>query len=75
MNNTDRLQNRLISIEPASHYLGRSVHSVRYLVRTKQVPFVRIGSRIFFDQKALDEFISQRTTPAREVPTPDAREN
>ena len=51
------LPKRLFSIKDAAAYLGFSVRSIRNLVYSRQLPIVRLGTKMFFDIKDLDLWI------------------
>jgi hypothetical protein len=50
---------RLLSVEDAAVYLGRSVHSVRHLIAAKKLPVVKMDQRLFIDLVDLDRIISE----------------
>lgn len=43
-----------------SQYLGCSVSMVRKLIRTKAIPFYRVGTKILFEKSAIDWWISNQ---------------
>lgn len=55
--NAPSLEPRLLSIKAAASYLSCTVWAVRNLVWNRDVPSLKIGNRILFDRKDLDDFI------------------
>lgn len=41
-------------------------YRLNWLIRTRQIPIVKIGRRIFFDEKEILEWISKHSIPADE---------
>lgn len=56
---------RLMSIEEAAVYLGRTKHSLQHLINQRRIPFVRDGRRIFLDTLELDRWIRDNTEEAQ----------
>jgi excisionase family DNA binding protein len=54
-----RPQKRLFSLEDTSIYLGRSINSVRDMIHSGKMPFIRDGKRIFIDLRDLDLWIDR----------------
>ncbi len=50
---------RLLTVEQAAEYLGRSAHSVRHLIRAGRLPVVRLDDRLYLDRKDLDRVIEE----------------
>jgi excisionase family DNA binding protein len=48
---------RLLTMEQAGEYLGRSRESMQHLVSSGKLPTVRSDRRVFLDLKDLDEWI------------------
>ncbi len=55
---------RLLSIDQAATYLGRSKTSVQHLVAQRRIPVVREGRRVFLDVRELDSWITSNSEPA-----------
>lgn len=55
----------LMDLENAAKYLGVKCDTMRFLRRTKQLPFVRIGAKLYLKQHDLDSYIERMTEPAR----------
>jgi len=55
---TARSTTRLLSIEDAARYLGRSVEAVRHMVNAGKIPTVRGDRRTQIDLKDLDAWIA-----------------
>jgi excisionase family DNA binding protein len=53
------LPKRLYTLKEASHYLGRTLWSVRELVWKGSIPIVREGKRIFIDVNDLNSYIER----------------
>ena len=58
-----------MSIQDAAVYLGVKVDTMRWLRRTKQLPFVKIGAKLMIRQSALETYIEQMTELVRPGPT------
>ena len=54
-----RSQARLLTVQDAANYLGRSAHAVRHLCDMGTLPTVRIDNRVFLDVKDLDKVIAE----------------
>jgi excisionase family DNA binding protein len=55
---------RLLSVQEAAVYLGRSKASVQHLIAQRRIPVVRDGRRVFLDVHELDRLIEANTEPA-----------
>ncbi|MBZ5620063.1 MAG: helix-turn-helix domain-containing protein [Acidobacteriia bacterium] len=51
-------QPRLLSVQRAAEYMGRSAHSIRHLCSSGKLPVVRLDGRIFLDREDLDQIIT-----------------
>jgi excisionase family DNA binding protein len=49
---------RLLNLTDGARYLSVSYWTLRGLLHTGQIPYVRIGRRLLVDRVDLDEFIS-----------------
>jgi excisionase family DNA binding protein len=47
-------------VKEAAPYIGASAYKLREMVRMKQIPHYRIGSRIFFRKEVLDKWIEKQ---------------
>lgn len=47
----------IFDVQETAEYLQCSVSSVRKLVRSKQIPHFRIGSKLNFNKEAVDQWI------------------
>ena len=56
---------RLLTVDQAAVYLGRSKASVQHLVAQRRISVVREGRRIFLDIRELDAWIAANTEPAQ----------
>jgi excisionase family DNA binding protein len=61
---TGVLAPRLLPIKQAAGYLSCTVWAVRSLAWNREVPSMKIGNRILFDKKDLDEFIEAQKVAA-----------
>jgi excisionase family DNA binding protein len=59
-----RIQPRLLTVDQAAEYLGRSKVAVQHMVAARRLPVVRDGRRIFLDVRELDRWIEQNTEKA-----------
>ena len=50
---------RLLTVDQAGTYLGRTAHAIRHLLAKKALPAVRIDGRIFIDIRDLDQVIDR----------------
>jgi excisionase family DNA binding protein len=48
---------RLLTVEQAASYLGRSKEGVEHMVASAKIPTVRIDRRVFIDVRDLDRLI------------------
>ncbi|PYI54493.1 excisionase family DNA-binding protein [Paenibacillus flagellatus] len=49
-----------MSVKEAAPYIGASEYKLREMVRQKEIPSYRIGSRILFRKTTLDDWIAQQ---------------
>ncbi len=59
------MEQLLWDFEEARMKLGKSVHSMRWLIRTRAVPIVRIQNRIYFSPSAILKWIEEHSIPAQ----------
>jgi excisionase family DNA binding protein len=57
-----RLYPRLLTIDQAAVYLGRSPEAMQHLVASGKVPAVRADRRVFLDRTDLDKWIDDNKT-------------
>ncbi len=57
---------RLITAKEASQYLSLSTDTIYRMASLKKLPYLKIGDRILFDIKALDQWIEKRMIRERE---------
>ena len=51
----------IVDAKQAAKFLNISIHTVRWLTKTRQIPFVRLGKRLIkFDLNRLAEWLSDR---------------
>lgn len=51
----------LIAKHPA---LGRRKYTLDWLIRTRRIPIVPVGRRIYFDESAISKWIEEKKIPA-----------
>jgi len=54
-----RIDQRLLSVEEAARYLGRTKEAVQHLVAAGKLPTVRIDRRVYLDIEDLDRLIEE----------------
>ncbi len=57
-----RLYPRLLTIDQAAVYLGRTREAVQHLASSGKVPTVRADRRVFLDRVDLDKWIDENKT-------------
>jgi excisionase family DNA binding protein len=57
---------RLITAKEASQYLSLSTDTVYRMASLKKLPYLKIGDRVLFDVKALDQWIEKRMIRERD---------
>ncbi len=57
---------RLITAKEASQYLSLSTDTVYRMASLKKLPYLKIGDRVLFDVKSLDQWIEKRMIRERE---------
>jgi len=55
-------EKRLLNYVEAAEHLGISRYSLRNLVCRREIPFIKVGTRIYFTRAKLDQWIEDRTT-------------
>ena len=55
---------RLLTVEQAAAYIGRSKEAVQHMTAARKLPTVRDGRRVFVDIRELDRWIERNTEPA-----------
>lgn len=58
MNELPKVERTTLTMKETAEYLGVSYWLVNQLVRRKQIPCARVGGRVLFRVKALDEYLS-----------------
>ena len=66
---------RLLDKEKAAAYLGMEKGALVMRVWRKQIPCIRVGRRVFFDVKALDQWIEAQAQTAAGVTVEEALRN
>ncbi len=57
---------RLITAKEASQYLSLSTDTVYRMASLKKLPYLKIGDRVLFDVKALDQWVEKHTIREKE---------
>lgn len=60
--NSAQLQQRLMTIEQAAAYLGRTPEATQHLTSSGKIPTVRADRRVFVDRLDLDQWITDNKT-------------
>ena len=60
MNELPKVERITLTMKETAEYLGVSYWLVNQLVRRKQIPCARVGGRVLFRVKALDEYLSTK---------------
>lgn len=55
-------KSRLLNVEAAAKYIGRSRFALRHLIAKKKIPSVRQDGRVFLDRKDLDNWLEMGKT-------------
>ena len=58
------MEQLLWNFEETRKKLGKSAHSMRWLVRKRAVPIVRIQNRIYFRPQEIEKWIEEHSIPA-----------
>lgn len=48
---------KIFNVKEVADYLNCSVSAIRTLVRNKQIPYFRIGSKLNFNKEAVDRWV------------------
>jgi len=54
---SEAVRPRLLTVEQAGSYLGRSKEAVEHMIASAKIPTVRIDRRVFIDVRDLDRLI------------------
>src|SRR5512136_3205541 len=57
---------RLITAKEASQYLNLSTDTIYRMASQKKLPYLKIGDRVLFDVKALDQWIERHMVREKE---------
>ena len=58
------IMTELIDVSTAAHHLGIAKITVYKMVSAKKIPFTKIGRRVLFDPKIIENWIADHTTAA-----------
>jgi excisionase family DNA binding protein len=53
-------ESRLLSVNEAAGYIGRTPKAVRHMIASGTIPAVRGGSRVHLDRADLDQWVEMR---------------
>ncbi len=59
-----------MNIQDAAEYLGFAVHTLYGWTSQRRIPFVKIGGRVRFDKRKLDQWLEQFELDVIEDPSP-----
>jgi len=62
LSSAEGIKPRLLTVEEAGRYLGRSRESVQHLIAEGKLPTVRADRRVFLDIRDLDAWIETNKT-------------
>jgi excisionase family DNA binding protein len=54
-----KMQKRLLSVEEAAAYLGRTKEAVQHMIAASKLPTVKSDRRVFLDVRDLDQWIER----------------
>jgi len=54
-----KIQKRLLSVEEAAAYLGRTKEAVQHMIAAGKLPTVKSDRRVFLDVRDLDQWIER----------------
>ena len=57
---------RLVNAKEASQYLSLSTDTIYHMASQKKLPYLKIGDRVLFDIKALDQWIERHLVREKE---------
>ena len=60
MSELAKVERTTLTMKETAEYLGISYWLVNQLVRRKQIPCARVGGRVLFRVKALDEYLKEK---------------
>ena len=58
---------RLLDIRQAAAWLGLSDRGLRSVIKERRIPCTRVGTRLRFSTKSLEEYLRIRTTGPRKI--------
>jgi excisionase family DNA binding protein len=60
LENYKKVERTTLTMRETAEYLGISYWLVNQLVRRKQIPFARVGGRVLFRVKSLEEYLKEK---------------
>ncbi len=64
---TNQPVRRLLTVDEAAEYLGRTRRAIEGLVRRRKIPFTKLDRRVQFDTQSLDICIARHTQRERSI--------
>lgn len=58
---SNKIQQRLLNIKETAVYLNKTVWALYQMISRRQIPFVKMGDRVYFDSLRLNEWIKEKT--------------
>lgn len=58
---TEAIEKRLLSVKELSEYTGLAAWTIYEWVSQKRIPFVKLGRKVAFDLRRIDELIEEGT--------------
>lgn len=63
---TDNQTDEYLNIEQLSELIKRSIPSIRGLVYRRKIPVMKIGKKLMFERKAIDEWLQRAVRKTKE---------
>ncbi len=60
LENYQKIERTTLTMEEVAKYLGISYWLVGQLVKRKEIPHFRMGGRVLFRKKAIDEYVEEQ---------------
>lgn len=55
----------VVTVAQAAEYLAMSEAAIRQMVHRREIPFIKVGTRLRFDLYAIDLWIDRQSIPAQ----------
>lgn len=53
-----------LDVDGIADYLDTTVRNIRHLVATRQIPVTKLGGKLRFDRRRIDQWMNAHTTEA-----------